>query len=170
MAVVEAEAELLAAAGAGGRSRRPRPRRGARGAGAGRRGRRSRSPRSCSCSPAAAVAGVLLDGGDDDGDRSRADDGRRRAERAARGRADDGDARRRAACRAPPEGRVYQVWLKRAGRGRSRPTRSSARADGDAEVAVPGSLDGVDQVLVTDEPRAAARRPTTRAVISAAPA
>ena len=51
---------------------------------------------------------------------------------------------------APPSGRIYQVWLKRPGRD-PEPTSVlwSTRGDGSAEVAVPGSLDGVEAVLVT---------------------
>ena len=54
---------------------------------------------------------------------------------------------------APPSGRIYQVWLKRPGQD-PEPTSAlwSTRSDGSAEVAVPGSLEGVEAVLVTDEP------------------
>lgn len=55
---------------------------------------------------------------------------------------------------APPEGRVYQVWLKR--EGRTAPVPTSAlwvpRKDGTASVDVPGSLKDVEAVLVTKEP------------------
>ena len=39
----------------------------------------------------------------------------------------------------------------------------STRGDGSAEVAVPGSLDGVEAVLVTDEPAGGSAKPTQAA-------
>lgn len=69
---------------------------------------------------------------------------------------------------APPSGRIYQVWLKRPGRD-PEPTSVlwSTREDGSAEVAVPGSLDGVEAVLVTDEPEGGSPQPTKPPVITA---
>ena len=71
----------------------------------------------------------------------------------------------------PPEGRIYQVWLKRPGAD-PEPTDAlwTVNAQGDAEVAVPGSLDGVEAVLVTDEPMGGSEVPTRTPVISASPA
>ena len=46
----------------------------------------------------------------------------------------------------------------------------STRADGSADVAVPGSLDGVEAVLVTDEPEGGSDVPTKAPVITAATA
>jgi anti-sigma-K factor RskA len=68
----------------------------------------------------------------------------------------------------PPEGRIYQVWLKRPGSD-PEPTSVlwSTRADGSAEVAVPGSLDGVEAVLVTDEPEGGSDVPSKAPVITA---
>ena len=79
----------------------------------------------------------------------------------ARGR---GHARRRRA------GRVYQVWLQAPGR-EPEPTAAlwSRARDGSAEVAVPGSLDGVEEVLVTDEPVGGSRGPDDGARDLAAP-
>ncbi|HYM57033.1 MAG TPA: anti-sigma factor, partial [Solirubrobacteraceae bacterium] len=72
---------------------------------------------------------------------------------------------------APPQGRVYQVWLDRGG---STPEPTSAlfttRGDGSASVAVPGSLRGVRQILVTDEPVGGSELPTRRPIISVTPA
>ncbi|HYM56809.1 MAG TPA: anti-sigma factor [Solirubrobacteraceae bacterium] len=72
---------------------------------------------------------------------------------------------------APPQGRVYQVWLDRGG---STPEPTSAlfttRGDGSASVAVPGSLRGVRQILVTDEPTGGSTLPTRRPIISVTPA
>lgn len=70
----------------------------------------------------------------------------------------------------PPEGRVYQVWTLREG---GKPVPSSAlfvpRSDGTASVAVPGSLEGVDQVLVSHEPVGGSRAPTSTPFLSASP-
>ena len=67
----------------------------------------------------------------------------------------DGDRARLvgASCPAPPAGHVYQVWLDRGGAA-PEPTSAlfSTRSDGSASVDVPGSLDGVRAVMVTDEP------------------
>ena len=69
---------------------------------------------------------------------------------------------------APPAGRIYQVWIKRPG-GDPEPTDAlwTVNARGDAQVAVPGSLDDVEAVLVTDEPMGGSRAPTRTPVISA---
>ena len=65
---------------------------------------------------------------------------------------------------APPDGRVYQLWLKRPGRA-PEPTTALFRPsrDGTASAGVRGSLDGVDQVLMTDEPDGGSQEPPTRA-------
>jgi anti-sigma factor RsiW len=69
---------------------------------------------------------------------------------------------------APPRGRIYQVWLKRPGSD-PEPTSVlwSTRHDGSAEVAVPGSLEGVEAVLVTDEPPGGSEVPSKPPVITA---
>ena len=68
----------------------------------------------------------------------------------------------------PPAGDVYEVWLKRAGRA---PAPTSAMfgvtAAGAGEVAVPGDLRGVREVLVTPEPDGGSRVPTHAPVIVA---
>jgi anti-sigma factor RsiW len=71
----------------------------------------------------------------------------------------------------PPPGRVYQVWVKRPGRD-PQPTSAlwSVRSDGSAEVAVPGSLEGVEAVLVTSEPQGGSDVPSRAPVITAQPA
>jgi anti-sigma-K factor RskA len=68
----------------------------------------------------------------------------------------------------PPRGRIYQVWLKRPGSD-PQPTSVlwSTRRDGSADVAVPGSLEGVEAVLVTDEPRGGSDVPSKTPVITA---
>jgi anti-sigma-K factor RskA len=71
---------------------------------------------------------------------------------------------------APPRGRVYQVWLKRPGRPPDPTTALFTVRGGDATVEVPGSVDGVDQLLVTAEPDGGSRQPTRDPVIVATPA
>ncbi len=62
---------------------------------------------------------------------------------------------------APPSGRVYQVWLKRDGHA-PEPTAALfvPSRDGTATASVPGSLEDVDQVMVTDEPDGGSPQPT----------
>lgn len=66
----------------------------------------------------------------------------------------------------PPPGHVYEVWLKRAGSAPT-PTRAlfSVTAAGAGEVAVPGNLRGVGEVLVTPEPDGGSQTPTHAPVI-----
>lgn len=62
---------------------------------------------------------------------------------------------------APPSGRVYQVWLKRDGHA-PEPTAALfvPSRDGAASASVPGSLEEIDQVMVTDEPDGGSPQPT----------
>jgi anti-sigma-K factor RskA len=71
----------------------------------------------------------------------------------------------------PAPGRVYQVWLKKAGQIEPVPTDAlfEVRHDGSATVDVPGSMKGVEAVLVTSEPQGGSQKPTSPVVISAAP-
>jgi anti-sigma-K factor RskA len=68
----------------------------------------------------------------------------------------------------PPAGRVYQVWTKRAGQNPV-PTNVlwAPLADGSATVSVPGSLKGVQNVLVSAEPRGGSAAPTSMPVLNA---
>jgi hypothetical protein len=174
MAVVESEAELLAAAGQRADEARPPA------AGRGRRGRRFRGrllggwpmrpgvALACALALLAGggLAGVLLRGGEDT------------RTVIAQTLAPDADVRLEIHedssmlvarnMPPPPSGRIYQVWLKRPGKD-PEPTSVlwSTRGDGSAEVAVPGSLEGVEAVLVTDEPPGGSEAPTKPAVITA---
>jgi hypothetical protein len=67
----------------------------------------------------------------------------------------------------PPEGRIYQVWLDRDNGTAPQPTEAlfSVR-NGRASVAVPGDMNGVKQVLVTDEPPGGSEVPTRQPVIA----
>ena len=69
---------------------------------------------------------------------------------------------------APPEGRIYQVWLSRSDGTDPVPTEAlfSVR-NGRASVDVPGDLRGVKQVLVTDEPLGGSEKPTGDLIIAA---
>jgi len=69
---------------------------------------------------------------------------------------------------APPGNDIYEVWLQR---GKNPPSPTSAlfsvTSEGSGTVAVPGNLDGVDQVLVTPEPPGGSAAPTHMPVIVA---
>jgi hypothetical protein len=72
---------------------------------------------------------------------------------------------------SPPRGRVYQVWIKRPGRTAPEPTDALFDVRGGrATVEVPGGVDGVEQVLVTDEPNGGSAAPTRDPVVIAQPA
>jgi hypothetical protein len=72
-----------------------------------------------------------------------------------------------------PEGDVYQVWVLPDGPN-AQPVATEAvflaRPDGMAQVAVPNSLDGVRQVLVTPEPTPGATVPSVEPVVAVTPA
>lgn len=71
----------------------------------------------------------------------------------------------------PGADRVYQVWLKRPGRD-PEPTDAlfTTGRDGSASVEVPGSLKGVEAVLVTREPEGGSETPSEAPFITATPA
>ena len=175
MAVVDAEAQLLEAA-AGLRADLPEPVR------ASRERRRFRLPAlrpafALACAAALLVlgglGGVLLGGGDGSG----GDGARTVVASVERGDATaklvvDGTASHLevANLNKPPEDRVYQVWTQRPG---GKPEPSTAlfvpRADGSASVSVPGSLEGFEQVLVTEEPVGGSDKPTRTPFLAASP-
>ena len=68
----------------------------------------------------------------------------------------------------PPAGHIYEVWLRRAGHP---PTPTSAlfsvTSHGDGDVEVPGSLQGVSQMMVTPEPARGSLVPTHSPIIVA---
>jgi hypothetical protein len=68
----------------------------------------------------------------------------------------------------PAKGKVYEVWIERAG---AQPTPASVlfrvSANGDADVTLPKSLRGISTVLVTPEPRGGSPVPTHTPVITA---
>ena len=69
---------------------------------------------------------------------------------------------------APPPGNIYEVWVQH-GSGRATPNaRFGVNGEGNASVAVTGSLYGVSHVMVTAEPAPrGTRAPTTNPVITA---
>jgi anti-sigma-K factor RskA len=71
--------------------------------------------------------------------------------------------------RNPPAGHVYQVWLQR-GRGAPQPTDAlfTVNTSGNGHVEVPGSVKGVDTIMVTSEPQGGSLQPTGKPVITAA--
>ena len=64
---------------------------------------------------------------------------------------------------APPAGKVMQVWLVHGQNGKPEPTDALFRPnrDGNASVAVPGEMDGVTRVMVSEEPEGGSQSPTT---------
>jgi anti-sigma-K factor RskA len=157
MAEVEREASLLGAAGAGA-DRPERVRRERRGLGW------LSGWRLAPVAAALLIAGVLVGaslGGPDT--RTYAFDGQDAQLEV------EGDSARLVAedLPAPPEGRVYEVWLKR---GDDPPAPTSVlfvpREDGSAVAAIP-SVSDVDQVLVTDEPFRGSDEPTGKLLMAA---
>jgi anti-sigma-K factor RskA len=67
----------------------------------------------------------------------------------------------------PPAGRVYQVWLQRAGEA-PEPTAAlfTPRSDGSATASV-GDVDGVAKVMVSSEPRGGSPAPTSAPILTA---
>jgi anti-sigma-K factor RskA len=66
-------------------------------------------------------------------------------------------------------GHVYEVWIKRSTSGRPLPTDALFTVDaaGAATVAVPGSVSGVKEIMVTAEPVGGSRVPTLPVLIDA---
>ena len=67
---------------------------------------------------------------------------------------------------APPRGRVYQVWIQR-GDAEPQPTEAlfAPGEAGTVSVDLPGSMEGVEAVMVTDEPLGGSDAPTGKTVI-----
>lgn len=174
MRTVRAEAELLAAAG----PEADRPPRAAP-APARRRWRLALRPAFAGALAAGLVAvviaGGVLDGADPSEQVARVVPAQ--VELPASFRADaslvvhkDGDARlRMAGMPAPPDGRVYQVWVLREGETDPRPTDALFQPSegGRATVEVPGGVRNVAAVLVTDEPDGGSPAPTREPTIVA---
>jgi anti-sigma-K factor RskA len=69
----------------------------------------------------------------------------------------------------PTAGHIYEVWKVHSGTKAPSPTRAlfSVNSSGAADVGVPGDLNGVTQVLVSQEPAGGSLAPTTAPVIVA---
>ena len=69
----------------------------------------------------------------------------------------------------PGTGRVYQVWLMKKGAKDPQPTDAlfTVSRDGTASVDVPGSIEDVEAVLVTEEPDGGSPAPTSEPIIAA---
>ena len=69
---------------------------------------------------------------------------------------------------APPPGKIYEVWLQHGSSTATPNARFGVNGEGNASVAVTGSLYGVSHVMVTAEPAPrGTRAPTTSPVITA---
>jgi anti-sigma-K factor RskA len=70
---------------------------------------------------------------------------------------------------APPEGKVYEVWLMPKGSTTPQPTSVLFKpdADGTVEAELPGSVADVQQVLVTAEPPSGSATPTSDPILAA---
>jgi anti-sigma-K factor RskA len=160
MAEVEREAELLGAAGAGA-DRPERTRRERRGWLSGWR----LAPVAAALVVAGVLVGVSLSGTD-----SRTISANVEMQGASAELHVAGDQAMLVAenLPAPPEGRVYEVWLMPEDSEVPEPTSVlfMPRGDGSAEAAIP-SVDGVSQVLVTDEPHGGADEPSGDLLLSA---
>ncbi len=186
MAVVEREASLLAAAGpeadrpaAGEAAQSPRPRGGASRAGRGWRGW-GFAPRAaiaaavaCALVGIGVAAGVLAGDEDEQIPRQVAaqvdEEQAPLAEAVLRGTGGQANLVI-SGLPAPPEDRVYQVWLRRSD-GALQPTdvlfTPNSRAA--ATVDVPADLQKVEEVLVTHEPMGGSQQPTQLPVLVAEP-
>jgi anti-sigma-K factor RskA len=122
-------------------------------------------PAAAAAAAAAVIAGVVLTGGGDDTRSIEAAVNPPGAQAALE--MDDGRGTLVVeGMPSAPAGHVYQVW-KQHRTGPPQPTDAlfTPTSDGHASVAVPGSMDGVEQVLVSTEPEGGSRRPTTAARI-----
>ena len=70
---------------------------------------------------------------------------------------------------SPPEGRIYEVWVMPKGSDTPAPTDVlfTPRGDGSAVAAIPGSVDDIQQILVTDEPFGGSEEPTGELLMGA---
>ena len=115
------------------------------------------------------IAGVLINSG---GESTRTVDAKVALASAPAAKASlhvSGDDGRLDVSRFPPAGgdRVYQVWLVR---GHGKPTSAGlfrVPASGQATFAIPESMKGVDQVMVSVEPGGGSDQPTTQPIAAA---
>ncbi len=67
----------------------------------------------------------------------------------------------------PPAGRIYEMWLKHGNRPPTPATLFSVTSRGTADVGLPGDVNGVSTVMVTEEPAGGSRAPTGSPVVVA---
>jgi hypothetical protein len=68
----------------------------------------------------------------------------------------------------PPRGRIYEIWLSRGSAPQPTDALFGVTRHGSGAVAVPGSLNGVKEVLVTSEPLGGSSQPTSTPLIRVA--
>jgi anti-sigma factor RsiW len=181
MQQVRADAELFAAAKSREGGKAPQPREGRRRERRGRPGWLSRPVPlaiAAACAVVLAVGGALggaLVGGEDGGSSStrtvaaKVDSAQAPGAEAKLVVSRDGSSRLVVSdMPSPGRGRVYEVWLL-SGADAPRPAGALFSVDraGRGSAAVPGSLDGVDQVLVTSEPAGGSKLPTRTPLVAA---
>ena len=64
-------------------------------------------------------------------------------------------------------GRVYELWIERTGPPAPTATLFTVTSSGSARVGIPGSITGVNEVLVTSEPLGGSQVPTRAPIITA---
>jgi anti-sigma-K factor RskA len=68
---------------------------------------------------------------------------------------------------APPQGRVYEVWVQADGKVRPTDALFVPRGDGSAEAVVPGDASTFEKVMVSDEPPGGSDAPTGHVLMQA---
>jgi anti-sigma-K factor RskA len=70
---------------------------------------------------------------------------------------------------APPQGKVYEVWVVPKGKDTPEPTNVlfTPRSDGSAEAAIPGDVSDIGKVMVSDEPPGGSDAPTGDVLMAA---
>jgi anti-sigma-K factor RskA len=165
MAEVEREAELLASAGG-----MPRPKAAPTRE---RRRLRWRLPMpavalACTALLAGVVAGGLLFGSEDDDARTIPFQSTMANATAELELAENGATIVAHGLQAPPDGKVYMVWIQKPGQA-PEPTSAlfTPRRDGSATASVAGDMEGVETVLVNEEPLGGSTTPTSQPFLTA---
>jgi anti-sigma-K factor RskA len=68
---------------------------------------------------------------------------------------------------APPQGRVYEIWVQKDGKVHPTNALFVPRSDGSAEAAVPGDASEFEKVMVSDEPPGGSDAPTGKVLMAA---
>jgi hypothetical protein len=161
LSVVRAEAELLRAAG---HEADEPPHRGSRW----RRPRRAVLAWGALAASVAAVLAIALTAGSSQPTRVTSAHVAIAGARASLRQVDDHSELRLAGMPQPPPGKIYEVWLSRGAAPKPTNALFSVTTRGNGAVAVPGSLHGVKEVLVTSEPLGGSLHPTSTPLIRVA--